>query len=91
MCQTSQRFTVFVFGMYESKYAKCQVPYNAEDTIIGHRRRINKVEVPESLNLNDSEIKHVAMTKSLGAVVDKGLNRDDRFSKVTGKIRPLKD
>ena len=35
---------------------------------------------------NDSEIKRVAKTKSLGVIVDEGLNWDDQFSKVKGKI-----
>ena len=54
--------------------------------IVGHPWRINEVEVSEPLNLNDSEIKRVAKTKSLGAVVDERLNWDNQFSKVKGKI-----
>ena len=54
--------------------------------IIGHPRRINDVEVSEPLNLNDSEIKRVAKTKSLGVVVDEGLNWDNQLSKVKGKM-----
>ena len=42
--------------------------------IIGHPRRINKLEVSDPLKLNDSEIKRVVKTKSLGVVVDEGLN-----------------
>ena len=57
-----------------------------EYMIIGHPRRTNKVEISEPLNLNDSEIKRVAKTKSLGVMVDEGLNWDDQFSKVKGKI-----
>ena len=34
--------------------------------IIGHPRRIDKVEFSDLLNLNDSEIKRVVKTKSLG-------------------------
>ena len=40
----------------------------------------------KSLNVNDSEIKRVAKTKSLGVVVDEGLNWDNQLSKVKGKI-----
>ena len=54
--------------------------------IIGHPRRINNVEVSEPLNLNESEIKRVAKTKSLGVVVDEGLNWDNQLSKVKGKM-----
>ena len=54
--------------------------------IIGHPRRITKVEVSDPLNINDSEIKRVIKTKSLGVVVDEGLNWDEQFSKVKGKI-----
>ena len=61
-------------------------PKKTEYMIIGHPRRTNKVEVSEPLNLNDSEIKRVTKTKSLGVMVDEGLNWDDQFSKVKGKI-----
>ena len=37
-------------------------------------------------SLNDSEIKRVTKTKSLGVIVDEGLNWEDQFSKVKGKI-----
>ena len=40
----------------------------------------------EPLNLNDSEIKRVAQTKSLGVIVDEGLNWDHEFDKVKGKV-----
>ena len=45
-----------------------------------------KIETSKPLNLNDSEIKRVAKTKSLGVMFDEGLNWDDQFSKVKGKI-----
>ena len=61
-------------------------PKKTEYMIIGHPRRINDVEVSEPLNLNDSEIKRVAKTKSLGVVVDEGLNWDNQLSKVKGKM-----
>ena len=61
-------------------------PEKTEYMIIAHPRRTNKVEISEPLNLNDSEIKRVAKTKSLGMMVDEGLNWDDQFSKVKGRI-----
>ena len=61
-------------------------PKKIEYMIIGHPRRTNKVEISEPVNLNDSEIKRVAKTKSLGVMVDEGLNWDDQFSKVKGRI-----
>ena len=61
-------------------------PQKIEYMIIGHPRRTNKVEISEPLNLDDSEINRVAKTKSLGVMVDEGLNWDDQFSKVKGKI-----
>ena len=54
--------------------------------IISHPRRTNKVEISEPLNLNDSEIKRVAKARSLGVIVDEGLNWDDQFNKVKGKV-----
>ena len=61
-------------------------PEKTEFMIIDCPRRINDVEVLEPLNLNHSEIKRVAKTKSLGVVVDQGLNWDNQLSKVKGKI-----
>ena len=60
-------------------------PKKTEYMIIGQQRRTTKVEISEPPNLNDSEIK-VAKTKSLWVMVDEGLNWDDQFSKVNGKI-----
>ena len=61
-------------------------PRKTEYIIIGHPRRINKIQVSELLNLNNSEIKHVAKTKSLGAVVDERLKWEDQLSQVKGKV-----
>ena len=61
-------------------------PKKTEYMIIGHPRRTNKVEISKPLHLNDSEIKRVAKTKSLGVLVYEGLSWDDQFSKVKGKI-----
>ena len=61
-------------------------PEKTEYMIIGHPRRTNKVEILQPLHLNDSEIKRVTKTKSLGVMVDEGLNWEDQFNKVKGKI-----
>ena len=62
--------------------------------IIGHPRRTNKVETSKPLHLNDSQKKRVGNTKSLGVMVDGGLNWDDQFSKVkemiNGGLKSLK-
>ena len=60
-------------------------PIKTEYMIIGRPRRTNKVEISKPLHLNDSEIKRVAKTKSLGVMVNEGLNWDDQFRKVTRK------
>ena len=57
-------------------------PQKTEYMVICHPCRVNKVEISEPLNLNDLEIKRVAQTKSLGVVVDEGLNWDDQFNTV---------
>ena len=49
-------------------------PKKTEYMIIGHPRKINKIEVHEPLRLNDSDIKRVTNIKSLGIIVDEGLN-----------------
>ena len=61
-------------------------PQKTEYMVIGHPRMVNKVEILEPLNLNASEIKRVAKTKSLGVIVDERLNWDDQFNKVKGKV-----
>ena len=61
-------------------------PQITEYMVIGHPRMVNKVEISEPLNLNDSEIKRAAKTKSLGVIVDERLNLDDQFNKVKGKV-----
>ena len=54
--------------------------------VIAHPRMVNKVEISEPLNLNDSEIKRVAKSKSLGVIVDERLNWNNQFNKVKGKV-----
>ena len=55
--------------------------------LIGHPRRVNKMEVSEPVLLNHSEIKRVNKTKSLGVVVDEGLNWEQHFKNVKRKVR----
>ena len=61
-------------------------PQKTEYMIIGHRRRTNKVEIHETLRLNGSNIKRVKKTKSLGVIVDEGLNLEEQFKTVKGKV-----
>ena len=42
--------------------------------LIGHPSKVSKMDVSEPLMLNNSEIKHAKKTKSLGFIVDEGLN-----------------
>ena len=49
-------------------------PQKTEYMIIGHPRRTNKISSHEPLMLNGAEIKRVKETKSLGILVDEGLN-----------------
>ena len=53
---------------------------------IGHPRRTDKVEVRETLRLNGSDIKRVKKTKSLGVIVYEGLNWEEQFKTVKGKV-----
>ena len=62
-------------------------PKKTEYTIIGHPRKINKIEVHEPLRLNDSDIKRVTNTKSLGIIVDEGLNWERQYKTVHNKSR----
>ena len=57
-----------------------------EYMITGHPRRTNKILSNEPLMLNSAEIKHVKETKSLGVTVDEGVNWNEQFRKVKGKV-----
>ena len=46
--------------------------------VIGHQRRINEIDDLPPLELNDSEIKRVEKTKSLGVIIDEGLKWKDQ-------------
>ena len=61
-------------------------PQKIEYMIIGHPRRTNKISSHEPLMLNGAEIKRVKETKSLGILVDEGLNWKEQYSKVKGKV-----
>ena len=56
-------------------------PKKTEYTLIGHPRKVNKLDVSEPLMLNNAEIKRAKETKSLG------LNWEQHFKVVKGKIR----
>ena len=62
-------------------------PKRTEYTIIGHPRKIDKIEVHEPLRLNNSDIKRVMYTKSLGIIVDEGLNWERQYKTVHNKSR----
>ena len=62
-------------------------PQETEYMIIGNPRKINKIEVHESLRLNDSDIKRVMNTNSLGIIVDEGLNWERQYKTVHNKSR----
>ncbi len=62
-------------------------PQKTEYMVIGHPRKTNKVEIQDTLRLNGSDIKRVKKTKSLGVIVDEGLNWEEQFKTVKGKVR----
>ena len=62
-------------------------PKKTEYMLIGHPRKVNKLDVSEPLILNNSEIKRAKKTKSLGVIVDEGLNWEQHFKVVKGKVR----
>ena len=53
--------------------------------LIGHSCKVNKVD--EQRMLNKSEIKYAKKTKSLRVLVDEGLNWEQYFKVVKGKVR----
>ena len=61
-------------------------PKETEFMVIGHQRRINEIDYLPPLELNDSEIKRVEKTKSLGAIIDEGLKWKDQYKSPTGKL-----
>ena len=57
-------------------------PKKTEYMLIGHRRKINKLDVSEPLMLKYSEIKRAKKTKSLGVIVDERLSWEQHFKVV---------
>ena len=71
--------------MDENQQANCH-PKKTEYMLTGHPRKVNKLDVSEPLILNNSEIKRAKKTKSLGVIVDEGLNWEQHFKVVKGKV-----
>ena len=61
-------------------------PQKTEFTIIGHPLSTRKPALPETLELNGSEIKRVEKPKYLGIIIDENLNWDEQFKRVRSKI-----
>ena len=61
-------------------------PSKTEYMIVGHHRKTKDVNLPNGLKLNDSEIKQVSKTKSLGVMVDGNLKWDEQFKTAKNKI-----
>ena len=61
-------------------------PKKTEFMIIGHPLKTKNLELPEVLKLNNSDIKRVAKTKSLGVIVDEKLHWDAQFKRTKGKM-----
>ena len=54
-------------------------PAKTEYMIIGHSRKLNKLDVSNLLTINGTEIKRVTKTKSLGVVVDESLSWHEQY------------
>ena len=61
-------------------------PRKTEVMIKGHPLSTRKLELPETPELNGSEIKRVEKTKYLGIINDESLNWDEQFKRVRSKI-----
>ena len=61
-------------------------PQKNEFMIIGHPLSTRKLELPDTLELNSSEIKRVEKAKYLGVIMDEILNWDEQFKRVISKI-----
>ena len=61
-------------------------PAKTEYMNIGHSRKVNTLNISNALMLNDSAIKRVTKTKSLGVTVDENLKWGEHFNTVKGKI-----
>ena len=54
--------------------------------VIGHQRRITESGDLPLLELNDSEIKRVRKSKSLGIIINEGLKWKDQYRSLTGEL-----
>ena len=61
-------------------------PQKTEFIIIGRPLSTRTPALPETLELNGSEIKRVEKTKYLGIIIDKNLNWDEQFKRMRSKI-----
>ena len=61
-------------------------PNKTEFMIIGHPLKTKNLELPEVLKLNNSDIKRVNKTKSLGVIVDEKLTWNEQFKRTKGKM-----
>ena len=61
-------------------------PQKTKFMIIGNSLCTRKPELPETLELNGSEIKRVEKTKYLGIIIDGNLNWDEQFKQIRSKI-----
>ena len=61
-------------------------PAKTEYMIIGHSRKVNTLNISNALMLNDSAIRRVTKTKSLGVTVDENLKWGEHFNTVKSKI-----
>ena len=63
-----------------------QTRKKTEFMVIGHQRRIDEFDDFPPLKLNDSEIKLLEKTKSLGVIIDEGLKWKDQYKSLAGKL-----
>ena len=61
-------------------------PAKTEYMIIGHSRKLNKLDISNPLTINGTDIKRVTKTKSLGVVVDESLSWHEQYKIVKGAI-----
>ena len=88
--QDGRALSVFCLQIPDQKASQFHKMVNGlcrkdEYMIIGHPQRTNKISL-EPLMLNGAEIKDVKETKSLGIIVDEGLNWNEQYRKVKGKV-----
>ena len=61
-------------------------PQKTEFMIIGHPFSTKNPELPETLELNGSEVKRVERIKYLGIIINENLNWDEQFKRIKSKI-----